>query len=194
MKVRVRGWLEKKPNSYLNLWRVRCNNGTYTEWTTYEDAKRHCDYINNEDSDGEYFEVPDPPRAKTQEELDEEAWRLECQRERERKAEARRKERKRKEEERIANNRKSKRSDDKYVYVISCVQRGYTRTEYYMGDTNLLKMGNSRFTSPNVKKSKVFKTKASAQKMVDVLSKNFLVNYAFRNLKVVRKDKKIFED
>lgn len=194
MLIRVRGWLEKKPNSYLGLWRVRFNNHTYTEWTTYEDAKSYCDHVNNEDSEGEYFEVPDPPKPKTAEELEEEERIAECKRERERKANERRKERKRKEEERIANNRKSKRSDEKYVFVISCIQRGRKYTEYYLGDTDLLKMGNSRFTSSNIKNAKVFKTKASAQKVVDILSKNFLVDYIFRNLKVVRKDKKIFED
>ena len=194
MLVRVRGWLEQKPNSYLGLWRVKCNNGTYSEWTTYECAKSHCDHINNEDREGEYFEVPDPPRVKTQAELEEEEWIRECRRAAEEAADKRREERKRKEQERIANNRKSKRSDEKYVFVISCIQRGYNRTEYYLGDTNLLKMGSSRFTSPNVKKAKVFKTKASAQKMVDILSRNFLVDCIFRNLKVVRKDKKIFED
>lgn len=191
MKVRVSGWLEKKPNSYLDLWRVKCNNGTYTEWTTYECAKSHCDHINNEDSEGEYFEVPDPPRAKTQEELDEEALQIEWQRKRERQAEERRKERKRKEEERIENNRKNKKSDEKYVFVISMVQRGYTRTEYFEGETNLLTMKGS-FSTRKVEKAHTFTTRASAQKMVDILSKNFLVNSVFRNLKVVQKDKKIF--
>ena len=187
--VRVRGHLEKKPNSYLELWRVKCNNGTYTAWVPYEDAKRHCDYINNEDREGEYFYVPDKPTA---EEIRRDQEEYEARRAREDAEWKRREERRKKEQQRVEANRKSKRSDDKYVYVISCIQRGHSGTEYYLGDTNLLAMGNSRFTSAKVEKAKVFKTKASAQKIVDILSSNFLVNRVFRNFKVVRKDKKIF--
>lgn len=187
--VRVHGQLEKKPNSYLGLWRVKCNNGTYTAWTDEETARQYLNHINNEDREGEYFYVPDEPTAQ---EVASAQAEYEAQRARENEEWQRRQERRKKEQQRVEANRKSKRSDEKYVFVISCIQRGHSGTEYYLGDTNLLAMGNSRFTSAKVEKAKVFKTKASAQKIVDILSSNFLVNRVFRNFKVVRKDKKIF--
>ena len=188
--VRVRAWLEPHP-TISGMWRLRTNESKaiHTDWTfDKESLIKSRDYINNEDADDpRYIEVPDEddyPKPKSQEEINAERAYYFAQ-------EEKRKERKRKEQERIENNRKSKRSNDKYVYVISLIQRGYTVTEYFEGETNLLTMKGT-FSTRKVEMAKTFTTKASAQKMVDTLSKNFLVRQVFRNLKVVQKDKKIF--
>ena len=100
-------------------------------------------------------------------------------------------ERREKEAKKIEENRKSNRSNEKYVYVISLIERGYTYTEYFKGDTNLLKMEGS-FTTYEAKDAKVFQTKASAQKMVDTLTENYLVKKLYRNIKVVQKKRELF--
>ena len=187
-RVREKGWLERNPIN--GMVRMKTNAGTTTNWTYDEEAvRRHIDHLNNEDGDGHYFEVPDEPTAEDIAAANELA---DIRRRQEEAAWQRRQKRRKKEQQRVEANRKSKRSDDKYVFVISCVQRKYKDTLYYMGDHDLFKMGNSRFASPKVEKAKVFTTKASAQKVVDMLEANFLVSRVFRNLKVVRKDKKIF--
>ena len=48
------------------------------------------------------------------------------------------------------------------------------------------------FTTYEAKNAKVFQTKASAQKMVDILTKNYLVKKLYRNLKVVQKKRELF--
>ena len=185
-KVREHAWIERLTDG---SYRMRTNEGTYTD-STYDlqSLQKQVDYINNEDADNpHYFYV--------YEELpfdeEEHAKRMEYEKEKERIQRERAEERKRKEQERIENNRKSKRSNDTYVYVIACIERGYTTTEYWKGGTNLLKMDG--FATTKVKDAKTFKTKASAQKMVDALSKVFLVRKVYRNFKVVQKKKELFQ-
>ena len=144
-------------------------------------------YINNEDSEGHYF---DDGRLSKEEE--EENWRLQQARNARLEAQAKRSaERKEKEQKKVAENRKSKRSNEKYVYVISLIERGGGNlTEYFKGETNLLKMNS--FTVYKETDAKVFQTKASAQKVVDALTKNYLIKKLYRNLKVVQKKREIF--
>ena len=151
-----------------------------------EDAQRHADYINNEDSDyPEYRIVPD------YEEIEREERRR--QREREREREKREKREKRSAE--IAeykkqvneNNRNNKKTDKKYVFVVACYIRGGSYTQYLTGNTNLLKSGN--FITRKEKDAKIFKTKASAQKYIDTVTNNWIVLEVFRDFRVVRKAK-----
>ena len=190
MKVRVRAWIEKSPNGIYN---VKTNSGAISYYSNYEDAMSHVNHINNEDSKGHYF---DDGRLSEEEE---ELLRQERRRERELQearnarleAQAKRSaERKEKEQQKVENNRKSKRSNEKYVYVISLIQRGKKYTTYLKGETNLLKMDS--FTVYKETDAKVFQTKASAQKVVDALTKNFLVRKLYRNLKVVQKKRELF--
>jgi hypothetical protein len=107
-----------------------------------------------------------------------------------------REERKRKQTEREQNNRKSRKADEKYVYVVSCYERGMSGVVYLQGETNLTKITNhygGGFITTKVKEAKIFNTKASAQKYIDTLSKCWVVNHLLKNLNVVRKDKKNFE-
>lgn len=187
MRVRERAWVVDGGSN--GLYYVKTNGGAISYYCSYESAKRHADWINNDDSDGHYIDIP------SAEEIDreiEERNRREAERNERREAEAKRAAEKReKEAKKIEENRKSKRSNDKYVYVISLIERGYTYTEYFKGDTNLLKMEGS-FTTYEAKDAKVFQTKASAQKMVDTLTENYLVKKLYRNLKVVQKKRELF--
>lgn len=151
-----------------------------------EDAQRDADYINNEDSDyPEYITVPD------YDEIEREERRR--QRERERRKEKREKREKRSAE--IAehkkqvreNNRNSKKTDEKYVFVVACYIRGGSYTQYLTGNTNLLKSGN--FITRKEKEAKIFKTKASAQKYIDTITNNWMVREVLRDFRVVRKAK-----
>ena len=187
MRVREKAWIEKSNGIY----NVKTNSGAISYYSNYEDAMSHVNYVNNEDSKGHYF---DDGRLSEEEE---ELLRQERQREWEMQqarieAQAKRSaERKEKEEKKAENNRKSKRSNDKYIYVISFIERGYKYTEYFKGQTNLMTMKGS-FTTYEAKDAKVFQTKASAQKMVDILTKNYLVKKLYRNIKVVQKKREIF--
>ena len=186
MRVRERAWIEKSNGIY----NVKTNSGAISYYSNYEDAMSHVNYINNEDSKGHYFddgrlseEEEELLRQERQREWEMQQARIEARTERSA-------ERKEKEQQKVENNRKSKRSNEKYVYVISLIQRGKKYTTYFKGETNLLKMDS--FTTYKETDAKVFQTKASAQKVVDALSKNFLVKKLYRNLKVVQKKREIF--
>lgn len=192
MRVRLKAWVESMGNG---TYRVHTNQGSVTYPTyDYQSVIRQVDAINNEDSEGHYFD--DGRLSEEEEKILAEMRERKLERERARnarlEAQAKRSaERKKKEQKKVENNRKSKRSNDKYVYVISIIERGGgNTTEYFKGDTNLLKFKD--FTVYEVKDAKVFITKASAQKMVDMLSKNRLINKMYRNLKVVQKKRELF--
>ena len=192
MRVRLKAWVESMGNG---TYRVHTNQGSVTYPTyDYQSVVRQVDAINNEDSDGHYFD--DGRLSEEEEKILAEMRERKLERERARNArlEAQAKraaERKKKEQEKVENNRKSKRSNEKYVYVISLIERGARNlTEYLKGETDLLKFKN--FTVYEAKDAKVFLTKASAQKMVDALTKNSMVNTVYRNLKVVQKKRELF--
>lgn len=193
MEVRVVAYLEENPR--LGICRVKYTNGVVSSWTDRQTALKHIDYYNNEDRErgpSDYMYVPDPPKPKTAEEIAHEKYMEELRREWEINAEKKAEERRKAKEAKREANRKSKRSNEKYVYVISMIERGFSRTIYFEGETNLLTMKGD-FAVLKVEKAKTFTTKASAQKVVDILEKNYLVRSLFRDLKVVQKDKKIFE-
>ena len=188
MRVRERAWIEKSPN--LGIYYVKTNSGAISYYSNYKDAMSYVNHINNEDSEGYYFDDGRP--TKEEEEMKERKWQKQMARNARLEAQAKRSaERKEKEQKKVEENRKSKRSDEKYVYVISLIQRGKKYTEYFKGETNLLKMDS--FTAYKETDAKVFNTKASAQKVVDALSKNFMVRKLYRNLKVVQKKRELFE-
>lgn len=191
MRVREHAWIEK--NLRTGVYYVRTNSGAISYYLKYEDAMSHVNFVNNEDSEGHYFD--DVRLSEEEEELlrqeKERKWQEQMARNARLDAQAKRSaERKEKEQKKVEENRKSKRSNEKYVYVISLIQRGKKYTVYLKGETNLLKMDS--FTVYEETDAKVFHTKASAQKMVDILTKNFMVNKLYRNLKVVQKKKEIF--
>ena len=181
MKVRLKAWVENMGNG---TYRVHCNDGSVTYPTyDYQSVVRKVNYINNEDSDGHYF---DDGR------LTEDAEKMLAKIRENKIAKANhREEVKEKREKKEEENRKSKRSNEKYVYVISLIQRGKKYTEYFKGETNLLKMDS--FTTYKETDAKVYQTKASAQKVVDTLAKNYLVRKLYRNLKVVQKKRELFK-
>ncbi len=182
-RIRVRAWVENCGNG---MYRMRTNEGTFTMPTSdFSSVQRQVDYINNEDSEGRYIEVEDEPSYEPSYHID-----YENQKRIEEERDKRVRERREEEQNRIENNRKSKRSNEKYVYVISMIERGFSVTEYFKGDTNLLKIKS--FATCNEKEAKVFQTKASAQKMVDTLSNVYLVKRVYRNLKVVQKKRELF--
>lgn len=192
MRARERAWIEKSPN--LGIYYVKTNSGSISYYSNYEDAMSYVNHINNEDGEGYYFDDGRP--SEEEEELlrqqRAENWRLQQARNARLEAQAKRSaERKEKEQKKVVENRKSKRSNDKYVYVISLIERGGGNlTEYFKGETNLLKMDS--FTVYKETDAKVFQTKASAQKVVDTLSKNYMVKKLYRNIKVVQKKREIF--
>ena len=191
MKVRERAWIERSPN--LGIYYVKTNSGCISYYTNYEDAMSYVNYVNNEDSEGHYFD--DGRLSEEEEELlrkeKEREWEMQQARNARLEAQAKRSaERKKKEQKKVEDNRKSKRSNEKYVYVISLIQRGKNYTSYFKGETDLLKMDS--FTVYKETDAKVFQTKASAQKVVDALTKNFLVKKLYRNLKVVQKKRELF--
>lgn len=191
MRVRERAWIEKSPN--LGIYYVKTNMGSISYYSNYKDAMSYVNHINNEDGDGHYFD--DGKLSEEEEELlrkeKERKWQEQIARSERLAAQAKRSaERKEKEQKKVEENRKSKRSNEKYVYVISLIQRGKKYTEYLKGETNLLKMDS--FTVYKETDAKVFNTKASAQKVVDSLSKNFLVKKLYRNIKVVQKKRELF--
>ena len=54
MKVRLKAWVENMGNG---TYRVHCNDGSVTYPTyDYQSVVRKVNYINNEDSDGHYFD------------------------------------------------------------------------------------------------------------------------------------------
>ena len=180
MRVRVRAWIERVD---LCSYRMRKTDGSYTDPTCdLESLKRTVDWYNNEDSDGHYIEVPDPS-CDTEPEYMEDPEVTEAR-------QARVRERCAKEKAKVEANRKDHKTSDTYVYVISCIRRNGSYTMYLTGETNLMTM--KRFAVDNVKNAKVFNTKASAQKVVDTLSKNHIINALYRNMKVVQKKKEIF--
>ena len=185
MRVREHAWIEHCTRN--GLYYVKTNSGSISYYTNYEDAKSYANHINNEDSEGFWFDVPSP--TPTEHNYDDEMW--EKSRKMYEEKAKRAAERKEKAKKKVEDNRKSKRSNDKYVYVISLIERGGNNlTEYFKGETNLLKM--NKFTAYKETDAKVFETKASAQKMVDQLNKNFLVTKVYRNLKVVQKKRELF--
>lgn len=180
MRVRVRAWIERVG---LCSYRMRKTDGSYTDPTCdLESLKRTVDWYNNEDSDGHYIEVPDPCEP-NEIEPEPDMSVIEARQERIRERHA-------KEKAKVEANRKDRKASETYVYVISCIRRKGSYTMYLTGETNLMTM--KRFAVDNVKNAKVFNTKASAQKVVDTLSKNCIINALYRNMKVVQKKKEIF--
>lgn len=192
MKVRLRAWVEQTKGG---MWIVKYNDGSYSSpHFTKSSAQKSADWTNNEDSDPIYFDDGRPTEEeereiKRQRAKEAELWefRKRLAYEKAERADKRREQEKKK----IEDNRKSKRSNDKYVYVISLIERGKGGyTEYFKGETNLLKF--KYFTTDKAEDAKVFNTKASAQKMVDTLTENRMVNALYRNLKVVQKKRELF--
>ena len=189
MKKKVRVIARVVPNAN-GTWTVVKTNGVKSfPYFSYEDAKRSADYCNNEDSDyPEYMEVEvedESDNTRVTPNLEGYYARME----RERKA---REERKRKQKEREENNRKSRKSNDKFVYVVSCYERGVSGVVYMQGETNLTKITKrygGGFICTKETEAKVFNTKAAAQKFVDTISKCWMVNSLFRDIKVVQKRK-----
>ena len=186
-KVRVRAWVEQM---FDGSYRMHSNDGAVgTSTFDLKSVQQQVDYINNEDSEGRYIEVSDRVDFDVYLEEREEA-RVMAERkmaEREKRAEERRK----KEIQKIENNRKSKKKSETYFYIISMIERGANKsTVYFSGETNLLTM--KKFTVDSAEKSKVFNTKASAQKVVDTLENNRIIYKLYRNIKVVQKKKDLF--
>ena len=184
MKVREHARIEKCPRT--GVYYVKTNSGSISYYSNYEDAKSYANYINSEDSDYQrWIDVPSP----TERNYDEERWEKSRQMYEEKiKREAEKRE---KEQKKLEDNRKSKRSNEKYVYVISLFERGKGGyTQYFNGETNLLKM--ETFTTCKETDAKVFQTKASAQKVVDMLNKNYLVKKLYRNMNVIQKKRELF--
>lgn len=192
MRVRERAWIEHCTRT--GVYYVKTNGGAISYHSNYEDARDHANFINNEDADcPHWIDVPDPRCEETEEERREKEERFELSRQLAYERNKRLDEKRAKEQKKVENNRKSKRSDEKYVYVISLIERGARNlTEYLKGETNLLKFKD--FTVCEAKDAKVFLTKASAQKMVDMLSGNRLITKVYRNLKVVQKKREIFKN
>lgn len=179
MKVRVTAAITKSQDGF---YRVVLSNGVFSDYSTFEDAKRYADYVNNEDADNpEYMEVADEIAEQTYAPTSEELY------ERRMKERKEREEKKRKIED---GNRKSKKTSEKYVYVISMFERGCKNTEYFKGESDLLKFIS--FTTTKVEKAKVYQTKASAQKVIDALTKNYMVYKVYKSLKVVQKKRELF--
>lgn len=184
MRVRVRAWIEQIGN---DMFIMRTNEGTCTDPTTDVNSLREqVERINNYD-EPRYIEAPDYDNKEFQE------WCENVERMNELYDRNQRKMRKRNEayKAKCEANLKDNKTSDVYVYVISCMRRGSNYANYITGGTDLLTM--SDFATTQVKFAKTFKTKASAQKMIDKLSKNYLVDVAYRNMKVVQKKKEIFE-
>ena len=193
MKVRLRAWVEETKGG---MWIVRYNDGSYSSphWSK-SSAQKSADWTNNEDGEPVYF---DDGRLSEEEEMElkrqrakeAELWeiRRKLAYERAERADKRRAA----EKQKVEDNRKSKRSNEKYVYVISLIERGKRGgyTEYFGGETNLLKF--EHFSTDKVQEAKVFQTKASAQKMVDTLNQNYMVKKLYRNLKVVQKKRELW--
>lgn len=190
-KVRVHAYLTQNE---LGWWVVKCTDGTHSApYPFKDDAQKHADYINNEDADDPRYMWVDEYDAEEEREKENAIRTYYARMEAEKKA---REERKRKQTEREQNNRKSRKADEKYVYVVSCYERGMSGVVYLQGETNLTKITNhygGGFITTKVKEAKIFNTKASAQKYIDTLSKCWVVNHLLKNLNVVRKDKKNFE-
>lgn len=187
-KVRERAWVERLHDG---SYRMRTNSGSVgVSSFDLESVQKSVDYINNEDSDGHYFEVADNSSNMVDEEWEREEKERREKRERERKERAIIRIEKKK--QKIENNRKSKRSNETYFYIVSMIERGSNaQTVYFSGETNLLTM--KRFTVGDVKKSKVFNTKASAQKVVDIFENNRIIYKLYRNIKVVQKKRELFD-
>lgn len=185
MKKKVRITAAITPNKWGG-YRVVQTDGAYSDHPTLESAQSHANWINNEDSDWPRYmevEVDDTPSIAEENEVIPYYERIA----KERKV---REEKKRAEAEK---NRKSKKADDKYVFVVSCILRGSNYVVYLQGETNITKIGEKfggGFITTKVKDAKVFNTKASAQKFIDSVEKCWMVNALFRSMKVVRKAKK----
>ena len=183
-KVRVTAAITK--NRYGG-YRVVMSNGVYCDCTNLEDAQRHADYINNEDSDyPQYMEVDAPSYDDSNEQPTPYYEKIDLSRieaEKRRKVEA-------------ENNRKAKKSDDNYVFVVSCQLKGENDVVYLQGETNLTKINEKYgggFITSKCENAKVFNTKASAQKFIDGISNCWITKRLFRSMKVVRKSKKTFK-
>ena len=167
-------------------YRVVLSNGAHSDYPTLQDAQRYADYKNSDDADDPeymYVEVVENVSDDREKALANYYARKEA----EKKA---REERKAKQAQREADNRKSKKSDDKYVYVVSCYERGVSGVVYMQGSTDLTKITErygGGFITTKETDAKVFQTKASAQKFIDNISKCWMVNRLFRDIKVVRK-------
>ena len=165
-------------------YRVVLSNGVYSDYPTLQDAQRYADYKNNEDADDpEYMYVEENCNDDREKELANYYARKEKEA-----REKRRAERKAREE----SNRKSKKTDEKYVFVVSCYERGVSGVVYLQGATDLTKITErygGGFITTKEKEAKVFNTKAAAQKFADTISKCWMVNSLFRDIKVVQKRK-----
>ena len=123
MRVRERAWIEKSPN--LGMYIVKTNSGSISYYSNYNDAMSYVNHINNEDGEGYYFDDGRPSEEELLRQQRAENWRLQQARKARLEAQAKRSaERKEKEQKKVVENRKSKRSNDKYVYVISLIERG----------------------------------------------------------------------
>jgi hypothetical protein len=168
-------------------YRVVLSNGVFSDYPTLEDAQRYANYKNNEDADDpEYMYVKE---ENYNDDREAELANYYARKEKEKEArERRRAERKAREE----SNRKSKKTDEKYVFVVSCYERGVGGVVYLQGETNLTKITKrygGGFITTKETEAKVFNTKAAAQKFVDTISKCWMVNSLFRDIKVVQKRK-----
>ncbi len=183
MKVRVTAAITK---NQFGGYRVVLSNGVYSDYPTLQDAQRYADYKNNDDADdAEYMYVEEEVvSAQTYQPTSEDLY------ERRMKESKEREEKKRIEKE---NNRKATKTDDKYVFVVSCNLRGESGVVYLQGETDLTKITykyGGGFITNKQENAKVFQTKASAQKFIDKIEKCWMVNALLRSMKVVRKPRK----
>lgn len=190
-KVRVTAAITNSP-ILKGGYRVVLSNGAYSDYPTLQDAQSYANYKNNEDADDpEYMYVDVEENYNTDREK--ELAYYYARKEKEKKA---REERKAQQKAREDSNRKSKKTDEKYVFVVSCYERGVSGVVYLQGETDLTKITQrygGGFITTKQTEAKVFQTKAAAQKFIDKIEKCWMVKHLFRSMKVVRKQKTEFE-
>ena len=173
-------------------YRVVLSNGAYSDYPTLQDAQSYANYKNNEDADDpEYMYVDVEENYNTDREK--ELAYYYARKEKEKEA---REKRKAEQKAREESNRKSKKTDEKYVFVVSCYERGVSGVVYLQGETDLTKITQrygGGFITTKLKEAKVFQTKAAAQKFIDKIEKCWMVKHLFRSMSVVRKPKAEFE-
>ena len=191
MKKKVRVTAAITTNQYGG-YRVVLSNGAYSDYPTLQDAQSYANYKNNEDADDpEYMYVDVEENYNTDREK--ELAYYYARKEKEKEA---REKRKAEQKAREESNRKSKKTDEKYVFVVSCYERGVGGVVYLQGATDLTKITQrygGGFITTKQKEAKVFQTKAAAQKFIDKIEKCWMVKHLFRSMKVVRKQKTEFE-
>lgn len=191
MKKKVRVTAAITTNQYGG-YRVVLSNGAYSDYPTLQDAQSYANYKNNEDADDpEYMYVDVEENYNTDREK--ELAYYYARKEKEKEA---REKRKAEQKAREESNRKSKKTDEKYVFVVSCYERGVSGVVYLQGETDLTKITQrygGGFITTKQKEAKVFQTKAAAQKFIDKIEKCWMVKHLFRSMSVVRKPKAEFE-